>query len=75
MCSQSGNIQDPAACSGHSPSCIVGSDIEPDSSSRQDYPNHHHHHHQHHQHQHHHQPSLPSDMGLRYMIPATDDVR
>ena len=50
MCSPSGNIQDPAACSGHSPSCIVGSDIEPDSSSRQDYPNHNHHHHHHHHH-------------------------
>ncbi|KUJ10430.1 uncharacterized protein LY89DRAFT_700881 [Mollisia scopiformis] len=60
MCSQSGNIQDLAAYSGHSPSCIVGSDSEPDSSSRQDY----------------NQPPLPSDMGLRYMnIPATDDVR
>ena len=61
MCTQSGNIQDLAACSGHSPSCIIGSDTEPDSSSRQEYSN---------------PTSLPSDMGLRYMtIPATDDVR
>ncbi|KAF7921481.1 uncharacterized protein EAE97_011270 [Botrytis byssoidea] len=61
MCSQSGNIQDLTAYSGHSSSCIVGSEPEPDSSSRQEFV---------------HPPSLPSDMGMRYMtIPATDDVR
>ncbi|KAK6598167.1 NDT80/PhoG like DNA-binding family protein, partial [Botrytis cinerea] len=61
MCSQSGNIQDLTAYSGHSSSCIVGSEPEPDSSTRQEFV---------------HPPSLPSDMGMRYMtIPATDDVR
>ncbi|KAF7857911.1 hypothetical protein EAF04_009269 [Stromatinia cepivora] len=60
MCSQSGNIQDLAAYSGHSSSCIVGSEPEPDSSSRQEFV---------------HPPSGPSDMGMRYMIPAPDDVR
>jgi hypothetical protein len=60
MCTQSGNIQDLAACSGHSPSCIIGSDTEPDSSSRQEYSN---------------PTSLPSDMGLRYMTIPPDDVR
>jgi hypothetical protein len=61
MCSQSGNIQDLAACSGHSPSCIIGSNAEPDNVSRQEFV---------------HPPSLPSDMGLRYMtIPPLDDVR
>jgi hypothetical protein len=61
MCSQSGNIQDLATYSGHSPSCILEPDAEPDSSSNQEI---------------HHPPSLPSDMGLRYMtIPATDDAR
>ncbi|KAF8846989.1 hypothetical protein BDZ45DRAFT_608099 [Acephala macrosclerotiorum] len=60
MSSQSGNLQDLAACSGHSPSCIIGSDTEPDSSQRQEY----------------NQLSLPSDMGLRYaQLPASDDVR
>ncbi|KAH8597342.1 hypothetical protein B0O99DRAFT_508565 [Bisporella sp. PMI_857] len=59
MCSQSGNLPDLATYSGHSPSCILESEPDPDSTSRQD-----------------HQPSLPSDMGMRYMtIPATDDVR
>lgn len=61
MCSQSGSIQDLAACSGHPPSCNIGSDTESDSNSRQDFV---------------HPPSLPTDMGLRYMtIPATDDVQ
>jgi hypothetical protein len=61
MCSQSGNIQDLSACSGHSPTPVFGSDPEPNStSSRQDYAN---------------QQSC-SDMGLRYMtIPNADDVR
>jgi hypothetical protein len=61
MCSQSGNIQDIVTYSGHSPSCMIETDVEPDCSSKQEY---------------HNSPTLPSDMGLRYMtIPATDDVR
>ncbi|TAQ86416.1 hypothetical protein B7494_g5266 [Chlorociboria aeruginascens] len=60
MCSQSGNTQDLAAYSGHSSAYIVGSE-DPDNSSKQDFVP---------------PPSLPSDMGLRYItIPATDDVR
>ncbi|KAG9228894.1 hypothetical protein BJ875DRAFT_388481 [Amylocarpus encephaloides] len=35
MCSQSGNPQDLTAYSGHSPSCIIGSEPEPDNSTRQ----------------------------------------
>jgi hypothetical protein len=59
MCSSSSNIQDLAACSGHSPSCMVGSDPEPDTSSRQEY----------------NPSSLPPTMGLNYMTNLADDPR
>ncbi|PQE23207.1 ndt80 like dna-binding family protein [Rutstroemia sp. NJR-2017a BVV2] len=59
--SQAGNISDLAAYSGHSSLSVVGSEPEPDSSSRQEFAHH---------------PPLPSDMGMRYMtLSATDDVR
>ncbi|KAH6666214.1 hypothetical protein B0J14DRAFT_491003 [Halenospora varia] len=61
MSSQPGNSQDLAAYSGHSPSCIIGSETEPDSSSRQDFV---------------HPPAQPSHMGMPFMtLPTTDDVR
>ncbi len=61
MSSQSGNIHHLAAFSGH-PSFIIGSESEPDSSSRPEIENHH-------------QP-IHSEMGLRYInTPAPDDAR
>lgn len=60
MCSQSGSIEDFATSSGHSPSCVIGIDFEPGSSSKQEY----------------NAPDLASEIGLRHItIPSTDDVR
>lgn len=61
MCTQSGSIQDLTAYSDHLPSSVLGSEAEPDSSSRQEFA---------------HSPSVPHDMGLRFMtIAPPDDVR
>ncbi|KAL2061590.1 hypothetical protein VTL71DRAFT_6967, partial [Oculimacula yallundae] len=63
MSSQAGNYQDLAASSGHSPSCIIGSEAEPDSSSRNEYSSSH-------------SQPLSTDMGMQhYMNRISDDVR
>jgi hypothetical protein len=60
MSSQTGNLQDLAACSGHTSPFIIGSEVEPDSLSRQEFAQH---------------SSLPSDMGLRFMtIPVSENA-
>lgn len=60
MSSQTGNLQDLAACSGHTSPFIIGSEVEPDNLSRQEFAQH---------------SPLPSDMGLRFMtIPLSDNA-
>jgi hypothetical protein len=61
MSSQTGNFQDLAACSGHPSPFIIGSEVEPDSLSRQEFAQH---------------SPLPPDMGLRFMtIPVSEDAQ
>lgn len=61
MSSQTGNLQDLAACSGHSSPYIVGSQAESDSLERQEFAQ---------------NSPLPSDMGLRFMtIPVSEDAQ
>jgi hypothetical protein len=61
MSPQTGNLQDLAACSGHPSSFLIGSEVEPDSLSRQEFAQH---------------SPLPSDMGLRFMtIPVSEDAQ
>jgi hypothetical protein len=57
MSSQPDHNQNIPAFSGHTASFIIGSDLEPEIS-RQEYT---------------HNSSSSSDMGLRYMIPASED--
>jgi hypothetical protein len=61
MSSQTGNLQDLAACSGHPSPFIIGSEVEPDSLSRQEFAQH---------------SQLPPDMGLRFMtVPVSEDAQ
>lgn len=58
-----GNFPEEAACIGHPSSFIIGSEGEPNSLSRQDFPQFHH-------------PPLSPDMGLRFITsPVSDDPR
>jgi len=60
MSSQTGNLQDLAACSGHTSPFIIESEVEPDSLSRQEFAQH---------------LPLPSDMGLRFMtVPDSENA-
>ena len=61
MSSQTGNLQDLAACSGHTSPFIIGSEVEPDSVSRQEFAQH---------------SPLTSDIGLRFMtIPVSENAQ
>jgi len=61
MSSQTGNLQNLAACSGHPSPFIIRSEVEPDNLSRQEFAQ---------------RSPLPHDIGLRFMtIPVSEDAQ